>query len=938
MKCKSRFLKATLILAILAILLLPSDIVKAEEGQKVVRVGCMDIDKFLVMEENGNVSGYGAEYLKEISRYTGWKYEYVKGSWKECLEKLEAGEIDLLFPAQYSEDRAKKYIFSQIEGCISEVELLTYNGNQDLYYGNHKGFDSIHVGLLEESYLNHVFDNFAKEMGFSYVPVYYEDYREMCDDLNTRKLDAIVSGNIEVEENQKILARFGYIPEYFIANNDRVELMKELNDAVYQIKSEDPFFQAELFQKYFGSLGDETNEFTDKEEAYIRNHQSVRVVCDNNNYPFEWYDSSEGVYKGINIDILNTIARNNGMTMEYIYTEDFQESWESIKKGEADIICGVFIDGYLEDLYQITGSDSYMSKEYLAIGRLNHAIYPNEKLTVIIRKSSIGLQEYIRIAYPKWEIITADDMNECYTAVGKGEADITLVSLQVLQTEPVLAKYTDLTAMSNISLEMPMQMGVSNNTSPLLVSIMNKSILMLNEDDLQAAIVNNTLARGPGFSIQNLIHYYPVATVVGILILCMIIAVLIIFIYHMQMKTKQAIILEESNRQLCFANVAKTDFLSRMSHDIRTPMNGIIGLTRLVLDKELPEDVRDDIEKVDASAHFLLGLVNDILDMTKVEEGEIELNPQPYPFHKLVKYMNSIILPQCIKKKITFIIKSRGMEHIVLIVDELRINQIVFNLLSNAVKFTPEGGRIETGVENVVREKETITMDYIVRDSGIGMSGEFQEHMFEPFTRENRELINSTEGTGLGLAIVNRLTDLLEGTIVVTTGEGEGTEFRIHLTLPYTIEEEEEESEIVCREDMLTGKRVLICEDHPLNREIVERLLKRAGMETAFAEHGKAGLELFEKSKPGYFDLILMDIRMPVMDGLEAARAIRSMSREDAAIIPIVAMTANAYKEDREKSKAAGMNEHLSKPVEPEELCRILCKQLAKEDGHVYNL
>ena len=377
------------------------------------------------------------------------------------------------------------------------------------------------------------------------------------------------------------------------------------------------------------------------------------------------------------------------------------------------------------------------------------------------------------------------------------------------------------------------------------------------------------------------------------------------------------------------ASEAKTEFLARMSHDIRTPMNGIIGITQLMLDGTLPENIREQLEKIDSSAQFLLGLVNDILDMTKVESGNCILHPTPYPRSEFKKYLQAVIHPLCEQKGVHFQIDLKE-EKEVLLVDHLRFNQIFFHLLSNAVKFTPEDGTVEIFVKKEVKTEETLAVDIVVKDNGIGMSEEFQKHMFENFSQEANGLDGIKYGSGLGLPIVKKLVSLMGGTLEVTSKQGVGTEFMVHLERKYVIENGTTDAGKKKQQDVsLANKKILLCEDHPLNREIVVRILNKEGMVVDCMENGRDGLMRFKIVPEHYYDAILMDIRMPIMDGLTASKEIRKVNRADAKTIPIIALTANALEDDVEKSRDAGINEHLPKPIEPQKLYRTLKKYLA---------
>ena len=374
------------------------------------------------------------------------------------------------------------------------------------------------------------------------------------------------------------------------------------------------------------------------------------------------------------------------------------------------------------------------------------------------------------------------------------------------------------------------------------------------------------------------------------------------------------------------ADRAKSDFLSRMSHDMRTPMNAIIGLTELARDSlSQREVVKDYLEKIDSSAKFLLRLINDCLDMEKIANGKLELHPAPYRYDDFMKTMRIMIAPLCTQKGITLkIFEKRNAP--ALFLDRIRFEQIFFNLLSNAVKFTPRGGTVELLCRNESFHKGILTCDFVVRDTGIGISEEFQAKMFKPFEQESSCTSMNLQGTGLGLSIVKSVVDLMGGTLTVKSAPGAGTEITQRLSVPVADGGAASSSSLQrpAARELLTGKRILLVEAHPLNQLVAKKMLESAGASVVCAENGRKGLDAFEASPPQFFSAILMDILMPVMTGMEAARAIRSLPREDARQVPIIAMTANAFDEDVKKSFASGMNAHLTKPVAPQSLFATL--------------
>lgn len=373
---------------------------------------------------------------------------------------------------------------------------------------------------------------------------------------------------------------------------------------------------------------------------------------------------------------------------------------------------------------------------------------------------------------------------------------------------------------------------------------------------------------------------------------------------------------------------AKSEFLSRMSHDIRTPMNAIIGLTHLARDEEDLQVVREYLHNIDTSSTFLLGLINDILDMSKIENGELTLREGPFTKQEFEDSINTVIRPQMEEKEIHFVFRLSDQSTCIW-VDRLRFSQIFFNLLSNAAKFTPTGGTVEFLSESLKPRGEKIGICFTIRDNGVGMSQEFMDHMYDPFSQERSALGDTVKGTGLGLPIVKNLVDAMGGEISVNSQLGKGTEFIIKLYVPVAEEEKQEtEEEKDTSTEKLKGDRILLVEDNEINIYVAQIILEKAGCIVTVARNGEEAVKLFQESDIYQFDAILMDVRMPIMNGLDATRAIRRMDRPDAPEVPIIAMTADAFDEERRNTLEAGMDYHLSKPINPSILYKVLAEYI----------
>ncbi len=376
------------------------------------------------------------------------------------------------------------------------------------------------------------------------------------------------------------------------------------------------------------------------------------------------------------------------------------------------------------------------------------------------------------------------------------------------------------------------------------------------------------------------------------------------------------------------ATQAKTEFLSRMSHDIRTPMNAIIGLTHLAKDENDVRIIHDYLYNIESASDFLLGLINDILDMSKIENGDLKLKEETFTRDEFVNSITTVIKPLMDKRGINFIFTINSSYDCIK-TDKLRFNQIFFNLLSNASKFTPAGGTVEFITQDMPEHDGLVGLKFIVRDTGVGMSPEFIPHMYEAFSQEHSSLSdNKAPGTGLGLPIVKSLVDAMGGTISVKSELNKGTEFTINLSFsPADPESTVVKPDSVNRKN-LKGAHILLVEDNEINVYVARIILERVECDITVAINGQEALDVFNDSKPGYFDAILMDVRMPVMDGITATEHIRALKRPDAATVPIIAMTADAFEEEQKRTLAAGMNYHLSKPIDPSLLYHVLSTYL----------
>lgn len=688
--------------------------------------------------------------------------------------------------------------------------------------------------------------------------------------------------------------------------------MQALADDLLQLDLYNPQFRSFTSNRYFSHL--RYAPFSVEESEYIATAKPITLYFNADSRPFSFKDE-QGVMSGIIVDVMNEIGRRTGLKFRF--------------RNKADAGRVAFLDGkytyYIRDpsffKYDQKATESLVGYDYCLYGRLGYPFNPSRKdYSVALVKKQEEVRTYIQTLFPEGTILLCDDTKGCIDAVLKGKVDCAFVCTFMANDYLVSSSVHTVSVLSTS--RKVFDFGLSISDDEMLIRIIDKGLKMISDDDLEHIVLKYALSATPELDLLFFIQNYPLQS----LLMVSVILILIVLVLFIVLRSRQRQQLERKNRELKEANAAKSQFLSRMSHDIRTPMNAIIGMTQLAKEEAKdPKAMQYYLDQIGTSGDFLLSLINDILDVSRIEQGVLHLNPEPYRFGTFLKEMNAVLQPLFDAKQITFEVKSEGIEEDdVFIFDHLRINQIVLNLLSNAAKFTQEKGSVSLTVSLRKGINDANLILLRVNDNGQGMSKAFQSHLFQPFMQEDEF---SGTGSGIGLSIVLALVKLMDGTISCKSEEGKGTEFLVSIpgirgkcaSAPATSSQSENENPMV-------GKHVLICEDHPVNAVITERLLEKKGILWDCASDGEEGVVLFSASDEGYYDAILMDIRMPRMNGLECARAIRSLDRADAHSIPIIAMTANAYDSDVKASLDAGMNEHLAKPIKADLLYKVLSR------------
>ncbi|WP_196006112.1 ATP-binding protein, partial [Parabacteroides distasonis] len=623
---------------------------------------------------------------------------------------------------------------------------------------------------------------------------------------------------------------------------------------------------------------------------------------------------------GIMVDVLDEIKDFTGLDFSYVYAKNYSDAVHLVQRGKADIL-GFFL-GDENDAAQLglALSASYVSANNIIV-RNKACSYPAPGLVGALVESQrfpSGISaEKIR-SYP--------GIKEALAAVNSGEADFIYGLSSKMEQDISRYHFTNLAPVTLVNDQSAISFALPTPVDPDLLTVLNKAINNLSESERTVIRNRNLESIGVSeFSLTDFIYANPLQFMFIVMFVLSVLFTALLLAIGARMK---ATVIQGNLKRAEAANLAKSEFLSRMSHEIRTPMNGIVGMSTIAMQNiDNTDKIKDCLEKVIMSSKHLLALINDVLDMSKIESGKVELRHESFNFRAFLQDFENLYGEQAKSKGISYETILASDLEVQIIGDSLRLNQVLSNLLSNALKFTPAKGMIKLRVSKTSEDQENVYLRFEVIDTGCGIAEENYDKIFESFEQENVDVTYKYGGTGLGLSIVKRFTGLMGGGIHVTSVQGSGSTFTVDLPFGKIKESGKPTrfSDINGRDDLakdcyavdydFKGKRILLVEDNELNREIAEELIGVTGASVESAEDGVQAVEMFKESAEGYYDLILMDVQMPHMDGYEATRCIRALGHSDAQKVPIFAMTANAFAEDVQKSREAGMNAHISKPL-----------------------
>ncbi|MFQ6989337.1 MAG: response regulator [Faecalibacterium prausnitzii] len=1069
---KSACVMLSLLLLLSAVL--PVKAAAETASAKVVRVGSFE-DTFNYVNEKGARKGYGYELLETLSGYTGWQFEYVTCDWSDCFEKLKNGEIDIIGGISYTEDRTQEMLFSDEPMGVEKYYLYADLSRADISASDFKTLNGKKIGVLMGTEPEVMLAEWEEKYGLKTEHVNISNNEDVKQKLANHEIDCFVSleESFWAERGISTITRVGESGIYYAINKNRPDIKEELDDAMRALDEAVPFYTADLYKRYFSM--DYTPILTGEEKAWLRKHGAIRMGFLASDSGVSTFDPATGEFTGVITDYIQFAADclgNQELEFQLVGYDSKEAELDALKSGEIDMIFHCDQNPNLAEEYHFACTNTTWTSNLMAVTNKQH-FNENNVNRIAVPQNKLSLKKYLAFYYPQWEIVDCDTQEDAARLVKDGQADCFVTGISSEN------KYSKKYSFYSVPLVNPVRSCFAvNSGNRSLLSILNKTIKAMPVNMLAGALaMYKSSARKVTLSDFIKDNFFKVMLISSIAVAVVLLTILMLLQKARKAEAaarKAASDTQELNAKLQVAvekaesaNRAKSTFLSNMSHDIRTPMNAIIGFTTLALSNIDDTDrVKDYLAKTLASSNHLLSLINDVLDMSRIESGKIHLEEVEVNLSDVLHDLKTIVSGQIYAKQLELYMDAMDVTDEDVYCDKTRLNQILLNLLSNAIKFTPAGGTVSVRVRQLAgKVRGCGQYEFRIKDNGIGMSQEFAQKIFEPFERERTSTVSRIQGTGLGMAITKNIVDMMGGTIEVQTAQGKGTEFtvcvpmraqteqrpvekiteleglkalvvdddfntcdsvtkmlvKVGMRAEWTLSGKEavlrarqsiemsdvyhayiidwrlpdmngievtrqirslhDDTPIIIltaydwsdieveakaagvtafcskpmfmsdlRETLMSalgqkpadavqrllpeknadfkGKHILLVEDNELNREIAQEILQEYGFLVDTAENGAVAVEKVSTAAPGSYDLVLMDVQMPIMDGYTATRKIRALDDPARAKLPIIAMTANAFDEDRRNALESGMNGFLSKPIVIDDLVQELRKIL----------
>lgn len=905
---------------------------------KVVRVGSFE-DTFNYVNEKGARKGYGYELLETLSGYTGWQFEYVTCDWSDCFEKLKNGEIDIMGGISYTEDRTEEMLFSDEPMGVEKYYLYADLSRADISASDYKTLNGKKIGVLMGTEPEVMLTEWEEKYGLKTEHVNISNNEDVKQKLANHEIDCFVSleESFWAERGISTITRVGESGIYYALNKDRPDLKEELDDAMRALDEAAPFYTADLYKRYFSM--DYTPILTGEEKAWLKEHGAIKMGFLTSDRGVSTFDPATGEFTGVITDYIQFAADclgNQELEFQLVGYDSKEAELDALKSGEIDMIFHFDQSPNLAEEYHFACTNTTWTSNLMAVTNKQH-FNENNVNRIAVPQNKLSLKKYLAFYYPQWEIVDCDTQEDAAKLVKDGQADcfVTWISSE--------NKYSKKYSFYSVPLVNPVRSCFAvNSGNRSLLSILNKTIKAMPVNMLAGALaMYKSSSRKVTLSDFIKDNFFMALLVSSIAVAAILLTILKLLRKARKAEAaarKAANDTQKLNAKLQVAvenaesaNHAKSTFLFNMSHDIRTPMNAIIGYADLAsrhLDD--PAKLKNYMENIQVCGQNLLMLLNNVLDLARIENDKTEMEYSVSDIEKDFRNCVAMFRNQADSKGQTLTVTTQ-LQYPYIYADIPHLTEICTNLVSNAVKYTGAGGTIRCNVTQKPGKKEGWCDTVVtVADNGIGMSQEFQKHIFEPFERERTSTVSKVEGSGIGMGIVKKLVGLMGGTVEVESRIGVGSTFTVTIPCRIASEDETQAKRETNPSDQkcLCGTRILLTEDNDLNAEIAVELLQEEGCTVDRAKDGVECVDMLEKAANGTYQLILMDIQMPVMNGYDAARKIRGLDNPQKANIPIIAMTANAFTEDRQVALDAGMNDHIAKPINMNVLVPTLRKYL----------
>ena len=933
-----RSICAVLCLLLLLPALFPVKAAAETVPAKVVRVGLFG-DTFNYVNEKGIRKGYGYELLQTLSGYTGWQFEYVTCDWSDCFEKLKNGEIDIIGGISYTEDRTQEMLFSDEPMGVEKYYLYADLSRADISVSDFKTLNGKKIGVLMGTEPEVMLAEWEEKYGLKTEHVNISNNEDVKQKLANHEIDCFVSleESFWAERGISTITRVGESGIYYAINKNRPDIKEELDDAMRALDEAVPFYTADLYKRYFSM--DYTPILTGEEKAWLRKHGAIRMGFLASDSGVSTFDPATGEFTGVITDYIQFAADclgNQELEFQLVGYDSKEAELDALKSGEIDMIFHCDQNPNLAEEYHFACTNTTWTSNLMAVTNKQH-FNENNVNRIAVPQNKLSLKKYLAFYYPQWEIVDCDTQEDAARLVKDGQADCFVTGISSEN------KYSKKYSFYSVPLVNPVRSCFAvNSGNRSLLSILNKTIKAMPVNMLAGALaMYKSSARKVTLSDFIKDNFFKVMLISSIAVAVVLLTILMLLQKARKAEAaarKAANDTQKLNAKLQVtvenaesANHAKSTFLFNMSHDIRTPMNAIIGYADLAsrhLDD--PAKLKNYMENIQVCGQNLLMLLNNVLDLARIENDKTEMEYSVSNIEKDFRNCVAMFRNQADSKGQTLTVTTQ-LQYPYIYADIPHLTEICTNLVSNAVKYTGAGGTIRCSVTQKPGEKEGWCDTVVtVADNGIGMSQEFQQHIFEPFERERTSTVSKVEGSGIGMGIVKKLVGLMGGTVEVESKIGVGSTFTV--TIPCRIVSEEEaqakRETNPSNQKCLCGTRILLTEDNDLNAEIATELLQEEGCTVDRAKDGVECVDMLEKAANGTYQIILMDVQMPVMNGYDAAKKIRRMDDPQKANIPIVAMTANAFSEDKQVALDAGMNDHIAKPIDMSVLVPTLRKYL----------